>query len=96
MTETACTYTRQVTIVNELGLHARSAAQIARIAKKARSRVWIRKGDDVADASEVIDILTLACGKGTAITLEIEDRKDEPILDRMANLVETGFREPAC
>lgn len=96
MTGTACTYTRQVTIINELGLHARSAAQIARIAREACSRVWIKKGDDVVDASEVIDILTLACGKGVAITLEIEDRMDKNILDRIATLVEMGFGESAC
>jgi hypothetical protein len=37
--------------------------------------------------------LTLACGKGTAITLKIEDLTDKKILDRIAALVEMGFRE---
>lgn len=96
MTETTSPYNRQVTIVNELGLHARSAARIAQIAREARSRVWIKNGDNVVDASEVIDILTLACGKGTVITLEIEDRIDQKIVDRIADLVETGFGESAC
>jgi phosphocarrier protein HPr len=93
MKEAACEYTKRVTIVNELGLHARSAAQIAHIAREARSRVWIKKEDEIVDASEVIDILTLACGKGTAITLKIENLTDKKILDRIAALVEMGFRE---
>ena len=96
MTETSSPYTRQVTIVNELGLHARSAARIAQIAREARSRVWIKKGDNVVDASEVIDILTLACGKGTVINLEIEDGVDQKVVDRIADLVEMGFGESVC
>lgn len=93
MKETACEYERRVTIVNELGLHARSAARIAHIAREAMSRVWIKMGDEIVDASEVIDILTLACGKGTAITLKIENLTDKKILDRIITLVEMGFRE---
>ena len=34
---------RNVTIVNELGLHARSAGKIAAIVKNARSNVWIKR-----------------------------------------------------
>jgi len=93
MKEADCEYTKRVTIVNELGLHARSAAQIAQIARKARSHVWIKKGDEIVDASEVIDILTLACGKGTSIILKIADLTDKKILDRIVALVEMGFRE---
>ncbi len=93
MKEAACEYTKRLTIVNELGLHARSAARIAQIAREARSRVWIKKGDEIVDASEVIDILTLVCGKGTAITLKIEDLTDKTILDRIVALVEMGFQE---
>ena len=41
---------RNVTIINELGLHARSAAKIAKLAQPATGSVWIAKGDQKADA----------------------------------------------
>jgi phosphocarrier protein len=85
--------TREVTLVNELGLHARSAVQIARIAKTARGGVWIRRGPERADAASVMDVLTLACEKGSTLTLAVDDPQDALVLDALAGLVERGFGE---
>jgi phosphocarrier protein len=84
---------REITIVNELGLHARSAAQIAGIAQKAVANVWIQKDAEKADASSIIDILTLACAKGTKIRITIEDLADLKILKAIVDLVDSGFGE---
>ena len=84
---------RHTTIINDLGLHARSAAQIAHIAQNSIAKVWIEKDDEKADASSIIDILTLACAKETKITIIIEDPGDLPILDAIADLVDSGFGE---
>ena len=81
------------TIKNKLGLHARSAAQIARIAGNSAANVWLKKDDKKADASSIIDILTLACGKGPKITIIIEDLADIDILDAIVDLVDSGFGE---
>ena len=81
------------TIKNELGLHARSAAQIARIAGDSAANVWLKKDDKMADASSIIDILTLACEKGTKIAIIIEDLADINILDAIVDLVDSGFEE---
>ena len=80
-------------IKNELGLHARSAAQIAEIARKAKGNVWVMKDAERVDASSTLDILTLACEKGTKITFIIEDPADSDILNTMADLVDSGFEE---
>jgi phosphotransferase system HPr (HPr) family protein len=84
---------RTVTITNELGLHARSAAQIAEIAQNSVAAVWIQKEEEKADASSIIDILTLACARGTQIKIIIEDLADLPVLDGIADLVDSGFGE---
>ncbi|MEJ2286520.1 MAG: HPr family phosphocarrier protein [Desulfobacterales bacterium] len=84
---------RYATIMNDLGLHARSAAQIADIAQNSIAKVWIQKEDEKADASSIIDILTLACGKGTQISIIIEDAGDLDILNAIGDLVDRGFGE---
>ena len=84
---------REVVIVNELGLHARSAAKIAELAQNSKASVWVKKDAEKADASSIVDILTLACEKGSKITLIIEDKADRPILEGIVNLIETGFGE---
>lgn len=80
-------------IVNELGLHARSAAKLAKLAAEARGGVWISKAAQSADATSIIDILTLACPQGTEITVSIDNEADMPILERIAVLVRSGFGE---
>ena len=86
-------FSKDVTIINELGLHARSAAQIAQIARHAKSKVWVIRDDETVDAESVIDILTLACGKGSNITIKIDNHMDMDILNQIVELVESGFGE---
>jgi phosphocarrier protein len=82
-----------VTITNAFGLHARAAAKIAKLVQNVKSKVWIIKAGEKADASSIIDILTLACEKGSKITLKIDDQSDLEILNKLADLVESGFGE---
>ncbi len=84
---------RTLLIVNDLGLHARSAAQLAKLAQEAGGGVWIMKNGNTADARSMLDILTLACPKGTEITISIDDKADVNTLERMAALIRSGFGE---
>jgi len=87
------TLSRDVVIINELGLHARSAAGIAKLAQNANSKVWLIRGKERVDASSVIDILSLACSKGSKITLKIDEESDIDILNEIIELIKKGFGE---
>jgi phosphotransferase system HPr (HPr) family protein len=84
---------RRVTVTNELGLHARPAAMVAEIAGQAESNVWLIKDEQHADASSIIDILSLACLKGANLTLKVENPEDAGILDQLHQLFTSGFGE---
>ncbi len=84
---------KTVTVVNPLGLHARSAAMLAKLARPAQSNVWLIKNGEQADASSVIDILSLGCLKGTKLTVRIDNPADMEILDGITTLFEKGFNE---
>ena len=87
------TFSRDALIINELGLHARSAARIAKLAQNANSKVWLIRGKERVDASSIIDILSLACSKGSKITLEIDEESDIDILNEIIELIKKGFGE---
>jgi len=93
MTNPGSKLTRQVTVNNQLGLHARSAAKIAKLAGRSKAAVWIQKGNAKADASSILDILTLECEKGSKITVGIENKSDSDILEAVVELVKGGFGE---
>jgi phosphocarrier protein HPr len=84
---------RKVVIVNELGLHARAAAKIAKLAEAARSEVYIGKDGEEVDATSLLDIIALYCPRGVEIAVRITDPDDMKILNDIARLIETGFGE---
>lgn len=85
--------TRNLTITNELGLHARTAAKIARLAEEADNSVYIIKDGRQVDATDILDIMGLYCPRGTRIKLKIIDPADMKVLDRIAEQIESGFGE---
>ncbi|MBU0545116.1 MAG: HPr family phosphocarrier protein [Proteobacteria bacterium] len=86
-------FSKSVIITNELGLHARAAAKIAKLAMQAEEIIWIIKDSEKVDASSIIDILTLGCSKGTIITFTTDNESDLNILNDIVMLVEKGFGE---
>jgi phosphocarrier protein HPr len=84
---------KDIVVINELGLHARSAAKIAELAKNAKSKVWVQKDNEKVDAKSIIDILTLACEKGSKIQIIVEDASDKTVLDSIVRLAVNGFGE---
>ncbi len=86
-------FRKEVLVVNELGFHARTAAEIAKLAQQAASKIWLIKDNEKVDASSIIDILTLACGKGSRVAFVAESQSDMPVLNNIVHLVENGFGE---
>jgi phosphotransferase system HPr (HPr) family protein len=84
---------RTVKVPNELGLHARAAAKIAKMAEKARSAVFIAKDGEEADATSILDVIGLYCPYGAKITVRITDPADRKVLSNIVRMIESGFGE---
>ncbi len=84
---------RKVVIQNELGLHARAAAKIAKLAEGARSEVYIVKDGQEVDATDILDVIALYCPYGTEVAVKITDPADVKVLNGIARLIEIGFGE---
>ncbi len=84
-----------LTIQNELGLHARCAALIAKTASRAKGLVQLHANGNAADASDILDMLMLApyAAQGMEIILSIEETSDQEILEELVALVKDGFGE---
>ncbi len=86
---------REVRITNQLGLHARPAAQFVRHAKSYRSEIWIAKEGKRYSAASLIDILRANLDCGAAATLEAHGVDAEEALDGLENLL-AEFHEREC
>ena len=78
---------REVTILNELGLHARPAAEFARRANAFRADVWILKDGKRFSAASLIEILRANLDQGSTAVLEAKGRDAEEAIERLARLL---------
>lgn len=82
-----------VTIPNRLGMHARPAAMISKIAQQAEKSVWISLGEAMAEASSVIDMLSIGCKQGSQVQVSVETENDIKLLELIIDLIQSGFGE---
>ena len=84
-----------ITVSNQLGLHARAAAQLVRLAGKFESRMILRRPDNqtTADAKSILSVLTLAASKGVELEIETEGTDEREALNAIVELFANGFGE---
>jgi phosphocarrier protein HPr len=85
---------RTFTIVNQLGLHARAAAQLVQAANRYRSEIHVEKDGMEVNAKSIMGVLTLAAAKGSRILVSAEGEDCDAALTALAKIIESGFGEP--
>jgi len=86
---------RELEIVNELGLHARAATKLVQLASQFSSEIVLEKDGQRANAKSVMGVLLLCGGKGAKVTVVAEGADAEQAVDAIARLVCDRFGEDA-
>jgi phosphotransferase system HPr (HPr) family protein len=84
--------TREIRIQNELGLHARPAAEFVRVANRFRSEITLIKDEQRFSASSLIDVLRANLDKGASAMLEARGADAHAAVSRLEKLL-LEFRE---
>jgi len=87
---------REVTIMNALGMHARAAARFVHAATVFQSQVRVTRGNRVTDGKSIMGILLLAAARGTSLTVTTDGPDEEAALDTLCRLIEAGLGEAPC
>jgi phosphocarrier protein len=82
-----------VRVANDQGLHARPAARLVKEASRFTSRIVLASGDAEVDAKSILDILSLAAAKGTALELRASGPDAREALRHLAATFANRFRE---
>ena len=84
---------KDVTVQNNVGLHARPATFFVQRANSYKSSIWVEKGDRRVNAKSLLGVLSLGIAKGTIITLISDGVDEKEALDGLADLVNSGLAE---
>ena len=84
---------RNVTIRNSVGLHARPATYFIQKANSYQSSVWLEKDDRRVNAKSLLGILSLCITQGMTITLTADGTDEAEALDGLVALIDSEFSE---
>ena len=84
---------REVVVCNELGLHARPAAQLVKLSAKYQAEVELVRDDLVINARSIMGVMMLAAECGATIRIRANGVDAEEAVAALAALVEDGFGE---
>jgi phosphocarrier protein HPr len=86
---------QSVLVINSLGLHARAAAKLVRLASSFSSEVHISREDanQQIDSKSILGILMLAASKGTRLIISISGEDEAEAGEAIRRLFETKFGE---
>ena len=85
--------TQEVTINNEVGLHARPATFFIQKANEFKSGIWVETDERRVNAKSLLGVLSLGITKGTTITLLADGSDEKEAVAALSELVSGNFGE---
>jgi phosphocarrier protein len=84
---------RSVTLVNQLGMHARAAAKFVHLAGRFEARIRVSREGREVDGKSIMGILLLAAARGSSIMITAEGADEREAVAALEALVAGGFEE---
>ena len=86
-------YVKDVTVQNQVGLHARPATFFIQKANEFKSSIWVEKEERRVNAKSLLGVLSLGIMGGTNIRVIAGGPDEEQAVNELVKLVESGFAE---
>lgn len=84
---------KDVTIVNKYGLHARPAAEFVKLANRFSSDVWVRKDEIEVSGKSIMGVMMLAAECGSVVRIRASGEDSGEALQALSDLITNRFGE---
>ena len=85
--------TKQFTIINKLGLHARAAAKFVSCASGFGSEIKVEKDGRQVNGKSIMGVMMLAASKNSTITVTVNGEDENLAVDKIGELISNRFGE---
>ena len=86
-------YVKEVTISNQVGLHARPATFFIQKANEFKCSIWVEKEERRVNAKSLLGLLSLGIIKGNTVSLIADGADEKEAVEKLAELVNSDFAE---
>lgn len=86
---------KEVTITNNIGLHARPATFFIQKANTFKSSVWIARDERKVNAKSLLGVLSLGIAQGMTIEIVADGSDEVDAVNSLVDLIQTGLTEQA-
>ncbi len=84
---------KSVVVLNQVGLHAKTATLFIQKANEFQASIWVEKDARRVNAKSLLGILSLGITRGTEILISAEGADEGAALDALTSLIDTGLSE---
>ena len=85
--------TKQLEIINKLGMHARPCSKFVKLAHLYKADVWVEKDGEMVSGKSIMGLMTLASGEGSVLSVTCEGTDAPEALAALEKLVAAKFDE---
>lgn len=85
--------TKELLIVNKLGLHARAAAKLVKLSSSFQSSIDIEKDNQRVNSKSIMGVMMLAASCGTQVTIIAQGKDEQRAIDAIEDLINRRFDE---
>ena len=86
-------FVKEVTVENQVGLHARPATFFIQKANEYKSSIWVEKEERRVNAKSLLGVLSLGIVGGTTIRIIADGADEQAAVEGLVKLVNSGFSE---
>lgn len=86
-------FIKDVTVKNQVGLHARPATYFIQKANEFKASIWVERGDRRVNAKSLLGVLSLGITGNTDIKILADGSDEKAAVEELVALVDSGFSE---
>ncbi len=91
--EAGAKVSKELTILNRLGLHARPSAMFVKVCSRFDADIWVEKDGEQVNGKSIMGLMMLAAGNGSKLQVTCEGRDAEKALQEIEVLIQKRFDE---
>lgn len=84
---------KEVTIVNKLGMHARAAAKFVSLASSFSCEIELERGNRKVNGKSIMGVMMLAASMNSQVILYADGSDEHEAIDQLENLIQDRFGE---